>query len=285
MSPNLSYQRHTPGAVPFEETFSWQKKPCPTTVQSLSRQCSQVDGCRNLDDALFQAVQAGRALGWLEAEGRAYVQFDHRQLEMLIHPEFRGQGWGSWLLDQILRQSTGPLAIWAYGDHPRTVSWLENWGFLSQRVLYRLQRNLAPPARPALPQGFQISTYRQRDQDAWLRLHRSLQKDLSTAWSAERLQRQLQQPETPAQNFWMLWQGKVLRGYLWLKQQEEIFMFALDPESRGQGLGRFLLEWGLSHSCGKAWSYCDNQRPEALELYRKLDFCEVGRDRCLHLYR
>lgn len=282
MSPNLSYQRHTPGPVPFEETFSWQTSPCPTAVRTLSWQCSQVDGCRNLDDSLFQAVQAGQALGWLEAENRAYVQYNHRQLEILIHPDCRGQGWATWLLSRIQPAPPEGISIWAYGDFPRTVKWLESQGFTTQRLLYQLQRNSEPPHRPKCPSGFQVSTFHQRHQGAWLELHRKQQKDPSTAWSLERLQRQLQQPETPAQNFWMLWQGESLRGYLWLKQHEEIFMFALDPRCRGQGLGRFLLEWGLSHTSGRAWSFCDDQRPEALKLYRKLNFCEVGRDRCLH---
>ena len=280
MSPSFSYQRHTPGRVPFEETFSWQERPNLSSIVTLSEQCLLVDGCRNLDQGLLLEAQAGQARAWLEDQGRAYVQLGPNQLELLIHPDWRGRGWGQWLLEAGLRSFSGShLDIWSYGDSPRVWAWLERQNFRSQRLLYCMRREIEPPDEPEWPQGWQVACFREGDLASWHELHVRLQSDPTRAWSQQRLLRQLQQPETPPQSFWLLWEGGQLRGYLWLKE-DEIFLFALDPGSRGCGLGRRLLQFGLSR-CKQGWGYCDDRHPQVLELYRKLGMVEVGRDRCL----
>lgn len=276
MSPNSSYQRHTPGRVPFEDAFSWQEGLCSQRIDALSRLCSAHDGHRNLDDSLLQEVLAGSALGWLETQGRAYLQLGSQQLEMLVHPDWRGLGWGSWLLARALRERT-QVTTWAYGDRKETVQWLERNGFVSHRLLYKMRYEQAPPPPPEWPDGWNLSCYRNEHAEAWHRLHVGLQKDPTRAWSLRRLEKQLARPETPPERFWLLWEGSQLRGYLWLKD-DEIFLLALDPASRGQGIGRRLLQWAMSRS-GQAWGFCDQS--ETVELYRKLGFSEVGRDRCL----
>ena len=50
MSPKSSYQRHTPGRVPFENAFSWQEEPCSQRIAALSEECRAHDGHRNLDE-------------------------------------------------------------------------------------------------------------------------------------------------------------------------------------------------------------------------------------------
>jgi mycothiol synthase len=281
MSPSFSYQRHTPGRVPFEETFSWHESLNLSRIRTLSQLCEQVDHCRNLDDSLLQAVLEGHARGWLEDEGRAYVQMGPNQFELLVHPQWRGLGWGEWLLQASLRlASCNYLEVWAYGDRPRVVRWLERAQFQTQRVLYSLQRPGPPPPPPDWPPGWRVQTFETETVEAWHSLHTRLQRDPERAWSRQRLLSQLLQPDTPADRFWLLWQESELRGYLWLKG-EEVFMFALDPLCRGCGMGRRLLQWGLAQCPQGAWGYCDESRPEALGLYRKLGFLEVGRDRCL----
>lgn len=274
MSPNSSYQRHTPGRVPFEDAFSWQESPCARAIGALSALCSAHDGHRNLDEALLLEVQAGSAQAWLEPQGRAYVQLGAHQLEILIHPDWRGLGWGSWLLQRALSERAG-LTTWAYGDREETVVWLERHGFETHRLLSKMVFLQEPPDPPDWPGGWSLRTYRESDAEAWHRLHVSLQTDPSRAWSPQRLQRQLQ--KTSPARFWLLFQDESMRGYLWLKDNE-IFLLALDPASRGQGVGRRLLQWAMSQS-QQTWGFCD--QPATLELYRRLGFTEVGRDRCL----
>jgi GNAT superfamily N-acetyltransferase len=274
MSPNSSYQRHTPGRVPFEGAFSWQESPCARATGALSACCSAYDGHRNLDDSLLQEVQAGAALAWLEPEGRAYMQLGAHQLEILVHPDWRGLGWGSWLLQRALSERPR-VTSWAYGDRQETVRWLENHQFQTHRVLSKMVFLQAPPEPPDWPEGWSLRPYQPEDAEAWHRLHVSLQTDPDRAWSLQRLQRQLQ--TTSPERFWLLFEGSLMRGYLWLKE-EEIFLLALDPASRGQGVGRRLLQWALSQS-RQTWGFCD--QPATLELYRRLGFSEVGRDRCL----
>ncbi|MBS2033708.1 GNAT family N-acetyltransferase [bacterium] len=244
------------------------------TVWELSACCSARDGHRNLDDSLVQEVQAGTARAWLEEQGRAYMQLGTYQLEILVHPDWRGQGWGNWLLHRALSEAPR-VTSWAYGDRAETVAWLERNQFVSHRVLSKMVFQQARPEPPDWPEGWSLRTYQPQDAEPWHQLHVSLQTDPSRAWSPQRLQRQLQ--KTSPERFWLLFQGQRMRGYLWLKENE-IFLLALCPSSRGQGIGRRLLQWAMSQSRG-TWGFCD--QPSTLELYTRLGFTEVGRDRCL----
>lgn len=276
MSPNSSYQRHTPGRVPFEDAFSWQDGLCSQRIAALSAECSARDGHRNLDDGLLQEVQSGSAQAWLEEEGRAYMHLGQHQLEILVHPDWRGLGWGTWLLTRALRERD-QVTAWAYGDRPETVRWLERYQFSNHRLLCKMRYEQEPPPPPQWPSDWRLETFQEQHAPAWHDLHVGLQKDPGRAWSRQRMERQLTRPETPPERFWLLWEGETMRGYLWLKG-DEIFLLALDPASRGQGIGRRLLQWAMSQS-RQTWGFCDQS--ETVALYRKLGFSEVGRDRCL----
>jgi mycothiol synthase len=260
--------------------------PTETWVRQLSEACQSADGCRNLDDSLLWAYLDGWADGLWDAGG-ALLSLDGRnpegRLQILVHPDQRGQQVGQRLLHlglQKLRQrGCQSTTLWAYGDHPRSVAWLEREGFQHQRLLFQLRRPPTPTPVPSWPADFRLQPFlRGKDEGAWLTLHQSLQANRSRAWTLQALERQLLQPDTPPQAFHLLWQADNLRGYLWLKG-EEIFMFAVDPAVRGQGLGRKLLQMGLSQ--GATEVYCDDTRPQALALYQSSGFLEVARDRCL----
>lgn len=281
----LSYHRHTKPAVPFLDPISWKLCRSEAQIRELSRDCRGADGCRNLDDGLLWAALDGRADGWCDANGRAYLAVSQQgRLEFLVHPEWRGRGVGTQLLDRGLERCVALgcafARTWAYGDLPRTVGWLERRGFQSERVLYRLERTGPPVPAPTWERGWEVRGFRPEDAQPWHELHCSLQSDPTRAWSLKALQRQLKQVDTPASSFWMLHQGTALRGYLWLKGRE-IFLFALDPAVRGRGLGEKLLAWGLSQLNGQAFVYCDDQRPKALALYHKYGFTQRTKDRCL----
>ncbi len=260
--------------------------PSEEQVRELSAACQSADGCRNLDDSLLWAYLDGRADGLWDPEG-AFLSLDgsnpEGRLQILVHPSRRGRGLGQKLLHlglQKLREKGCRTAtLWAYGDQPRTVAWLQHQGFQHQRLLLQLRRPSTPTDLPSWPEGFHLQPLRKgQDEGAWLTLHQSLQAHPSRAWSLQALERQLLQPDTPPEAFHLLWQGHSLRGYLWLKG-EEIFIFAVDPAVRGQGLGRKLLQMGLSR--GATEVYCDDTRPQALGLYQSSGFLEVARDRCL----
>lgn len=265
--------------------FSWGLPISESALGALSASCSTEDGCRNTDDSLLGAVLRGRAEAWLQPGGQSYLAISHQgQLEILVHPKLRGQGLGSALLELGLKRarelSIPRVFLWAYGDNPKTVSWLKRNHFSSLKVLYSLARPWHELEPVLWDGGFRLRPFRLEDELVWLSLHRSLQREPAQAFSLDRLRAQLDAPLTPASKFYLLWQEEVLRGYLWFKAQE-IFMFAIAPEVRGQGLGAKLLTWALGRLGDEAFAYCDDRRPAALALYKKLNFQERGRDRCL----
>lgn len=302
----MSHHLHTDSAVPPLDPFSWKLTKTEDEIRQLSQACRLVDGCRNLDDGLLLAALDGKASAWTDQNTTAYLAVsDQGRLELLVHPKLRGQGLGTQLLErglerlkeiqtlkgvqtsqglqelQGLQSVQGLLAtVWAYGDKAPTVAWLERHGFTSERVLYQLQREPSAQHPVEFDPGWNLRPFTPKDTTAWHDLHVSLQTDPSRAWTLEALERQLRRPETPASDFWLLWQGETLRGYLWLKGSE-IFLFAIDPAVRGQGLGGKLLAFGLSKTDGVASVFCDDQRAAALGLYKKYGFQEVARDRCL----
>lgn len=281
----MSYHRHTEPAVPSLGSISWNLATSEAEIRRLSRACEVVDGCRNLEDSLLWAALDGRAGGWCDPRRRVYIAVSDRgRVEILVHPETRGLGLGTLLLERGVARcrelGCSFVRTWAYGDKPRTVGWLRRQGFESERVLYRLRRSQVAAEAPVWDPGWSVSSFRPEDAGQWHELHCSLQSDPTRAWTLEALHRQLHRPDTPASSFWLLREGELLRGYLWLKGSE-LFLFALDPRVRGRGLGAKLLAWGLSRLKSEAFVYCDDERPEALSLYRKFGFEETARDRCL----
>ena len=281
----MSYQRHTERPLPGLESFSWDLSADEKKVRDLSSACSAADGCRNLDEVLLWAAAEGRAWAWWDPTGQSYLAVcPQGRLELLVHPTLRGQGVGTALLREgvaRLRELKVPrVSVWAYGDRAPSVVWLERHGFVTEQVLYRLDRVGEKVEFFEWGPDWSVRLFRSEDAEAWHSLHTSLQLDSSQAWSLETLRRQLQDPRTPAAEFFLLWQGSRLRGYLWLKGSE-LFMFALDPSCRGRGLGSKLLAFGLNRLEGDAFVYCDDKRPAALALYRKFGFQESARDRCL----
>jgi mycothiol synthase len=287
MSAKLSYQRHTSPPVPFAEGFSWRDTWPAEPVRELSARCAAHDGWRNRDEALLH----GPGWAWLEAEQRAAVLTalvrDLGRVELHVDPAWRGRGWGSWLLNSALlslrERGAAQVDVWAYGDQSRSVRWLESYGFVSRRLLFSLARPPLGVAEPDLPDGWYVRPFAAADRQAWHQLHVGMQADPRLAWSLEALDRQLACPETPPEEFRLLWQGESLRGYVWLKNASELFLFALDPCCRGLGLGRLLLQHGLRRCPGEVFAFCDDERQAALHLLQTSGFEERGRDRCLRL--
>lgn len=282
MSAKRLYQRHTSARVPFARSFSWRDDLPEAAVNQLARHCAAHDGARNRDDSL-------QSWGWLEEQGQAAVllglQGDLGKLELHVAPECRGQGWGSWLLQaglrELGRQGAACVDVWAYGDVERSVSWLRRQGFESRRLLFSLLRPAEPAQEVRWPAGWQVRPLASGDESSWHELHCRMQSDPRLAWSRERLEQQLADPLTPPAEFWLLWEQHELRGYAWLKSRAELFMFALAPECRGQGMGRRLLQHALGRCPGEVQAFCDEARSAALGLLRSSGFRERGRDRCL----
>ena len=95
--------------------------------------------------------------------GYAHLDTEHEagsgQLvaELAVHPEHRGLGAGTRLVEALLERAdlgaepdadTGRLRIWSHGEHPGALRLSERYGFHRPRELWRMGRELAEPELP-----------------------------------------------------------------------------------------------------------------------------------------
>src|SRR5919202_2593215 len=94
--------------------------------------------------------------------------------ETVVHPAYRGRGYGRLLVQTALDAAPGhQLRLWSHGDHPAARALARSMGFSEVRRLEQWRRSLRVPLPAApLPPGIRIRTFRPgADDDAWLALN------------------------------------------------------------------------------------------------------------------
>jgi mycothiol synthase len=94
--------------------------------------------------------------------------------ELVVHPAFRGRGYGRLLVEAAHEQAPdGRLRLWAHGDRPAARRLAESMGFRVVRRLERLRRSLYSPLPGLhLPETVRVRAFRPGEDDAaWLALN------------------------------------------------------------------------------------------------------------------
>jgi [ribosomal protein S18]-alanine N-acetyltransferase len=85
-------------------------------------------------------------------------------------------------------------------------------------------------------------------------------------------------------NLWAIVTGQKIHAYIcfWMFDKEiHILNFAVHPQKRRQGLGRYLLvsviDIGTAHGIENIWLEVRPSNGPALSIYKKFGFCDVGR--------
>jgi mycothiol synthase len=88
-----------------------------------------------------------------------------------------------------------------------------------------------------------------------------------------------------AEDFLLLFDGEEIVGYCWLKVEHgigEFYVVGVSPERQGEGLGRRLVDAGLSHLSRRgihtAGLYVEGDNLPALALYRSVGFTDHAVD-------
>ncbi|HEY0696247.1 MAG TPA: mycothiol synthase [Micromonospora sp.] len=227
-------------------------------------------------------------------------QGDGQVAELVTHPTHRRRGIGRALaralLDTADTAPTGPLRVWAHGDHPSAAALALDLGFDRVRVLWQLRRRLTDPVpEPVLPDGVRLRAFRPgEDDEAWLRVNRRAFADHPEQgrWTHDDLRVRMSEPWFDPAGFLLAVDGSTdrLLGFHWTKVHGvaeapdssptdpigEVYVLGVDPETHGGGLGRALTLAGLRHlrdrGLSRAMLYVDESNGAAMALYTRLGF-------------
>ena len=155
-------------------------------VEGIAAAAAAADGAAPLDEATWLALRhhPERVRSWVRADGFALVI--GADLSLVVHPDARGQGLGTALLEEALAETTAEtppeasteastgawtgLEAWSHGDHPAAAALARSHGFERVRELWVMRRALgsAGPGLPELriPDGLTVRGYRPGSEDA-----------------------------------------------------------------------------------------------------------------------
>jgi mycothiol synthase len=224
---------------------------------------------------------AGSLVGYAALDERA----DRRTVEFAVHPEHRRRGIGGALLAALLDRVSGPLWVWAHGEHPAALRLAERAGLVRKRELLQLRRGLDQPIPPRpLPDGVTLRSFVPgEDEAAVVRVNNrafSWHPEQSH-WDVNALAMREAQPWFHPKGFLLAVdpQGRLL-GFHWTKVHPEgrgeVYVIGVDPDAQGLGLGAALIAAGMEHlheqGLAEVMLYVESDNATALQTYRKLGF-------------
>ncbi|HEV7951667.1 MAG TPA: mycothiol synthase [Glaciihabitans sp.] len=268
----------------------------PEFLPNLISAARTTDGAPPFSDQSLVDVRTGqRSVVALGEEAVALVS--PTEAEFVVHPDARGQGLGTQLLEQLLANSPTGLLIWAHGDHPAARALAASHGLEAVRELLHLRAELddtaetsgvAPGTTTELPTETQIRPFRiGHDEPAWLELN-------ARAFSSHPEQGQVTRDDLDelfrenwfsADDFLVLETDGTMVGYCWLKidaGEGEFYVVGVDPAAQGSGWGRILTRAGLARlrqrGIRSAHLYVEGENTAAVKLYRSLGFSDDSID-------
>lgn len=238
----------------------------------------------------------------------AYAHLDTTDLvagpsvEAVVHPSHRGKGLGSLILKEAIKVCGDKTRIWSHGDLPAAKA------IASSLMLERLSVNLQmskslseiQPVTPKYPIRTFISSL---DNQACLDLNNKVFADYPDqgGWSEDDLKVRLNETWFDEKGFFVAEDKGELIGFCWTKIHGahthshsdedddhghdalgEIYVLAVNPDYKGQGVGRDLTITGLNYlkyqGLNNVMLYVGVENKPAFDLYKSLGFNEFGSD-------
>lgn len=207
-----------------------------------------------------------------------------------IHPEHRRKGLATRLFDharqRALELKAKAMRVNLPQDNSVAAKTLLKLGFRPVREYLDLQLDMA--AAPA--QEASTSNFRPLQPDEAALLTKLQNRCFTGAWefnpnTVEEIARTINSPFCSPDDIRLAYDGDRAIGYCWTMAlpavpgqpaRGQIFMLGVDPDYRGQGLGRAVLLAGLTHLAGKGVQVIeltvDSENKTARSLYQSLGF-------------
>ena len=222
--------------------------------------------------------------------------------ELLVHPGYRGRGYGTALTSALLagagRDTGGSgVRLWAHGELPGAVRLAKATGFSRFRALWQMRMPLAalPGGDLVLPAGVSIRTFVPgSDEEAWLAVNRRAfaHHPEQGSWTRPDILLREGEPWFDPEGFFLAERDGLLAGFHWTKVHPdggadggpigEVYVVGVDPAQQGGGLGRTLTLAGLAHlrrlGLTDVMLYVDEDNTAAVRMYTALGFSRWSTD-------
>ncbi len=223
-------------------------------------------------------------------------------VEAVVHPQHRGKGLGALILKEAIKICGDKTRIWSHGDLPAAKA------IAASLKLERLWSNLLmskslgeiQPVTSKYPIRTFISGL---DNQAFLALNNNVFANYPDqgGWSEDDLKVRLNEDWFETEGFFVAEDNSELIGFCWTKIHGahthshsggdddhghealgEIYVLAVNPDYKGQGVGRNLTITGLNHlkyqGLNNVMLYVGIENKPAFKLYKSLGFNEFGSD-------
>jgi mycothiol synthase len=269
------------------------------------------DGVRPLSEHVMLHLRYGgdsparNLLLWHGEQLAGYAHLDTTDavegpsVELAVHPEHRGLGFGRKLVEAVLAETDGRtrVRLWSHGLTSGAAELARSMGFERGRVLWQMRRSLfAPVDEPVWPSGVSVRTFVVgQDERPWLDVNnRAFAEHPDQGhWTLTDVQMREREPWFDPAGFFLAERDGDLVGFHWTKvhghdhQHEpigEVYVVGVDPSMQGKGLGPALTLRGLQHLRGlglpQVMLYVDETNTNAIRTYERLGFVKWDVDAC-----
>jgi len=238
----------------------------------------------------------------------AYAHLDATDLvagpsvEAVVHPNHRSKGLGSSILKEAIKVCGDKTRIWSHGDLPaaKAIATSLNLERLWSNLLMSKPLGEIQPVTSKYPIRTFISDF---DNQAFLSLNNKVFANYPDqgGWSEDDLKVRLHESWFDEKGFFIADDRDELIGFCWTKIHGahthshtgeddnhghdalgEIYVLAINPDYRGQGVGRDLTITGLNYlkyqGLKNVMLYVGVENKPAFNLYKSLGFNEFGSD-------
>lgn len=285
----------------------------PADAADLVAAANEADATHPLNDQGRLAIVGQRAAShWTaRAQGNGdnvddgddalvgYAQFDPvtREVQLVVHPDFRRRGVGTALATRIVEahRREGPdhtaVTFWAFDNTPAAQALAATIGARLDHELLIMARDAATPplAEVPVPHGIRIEGYTPARLDEFVAVNAA-----AFAHHPEQGKMTADDATTLMAQDWFDPAGLMLAideasdtvvGFHWTKltsTEGEVYILGVHPDAGGHGLGRALLTAGLRHlhtqGATRFILYVDAAEAGPVHLYESLDFATQTSD-------